>query len=231
MRDKKKLRRLLCLLVGMAFVSCLKAQPVGWSVTAQKKAGDMFTITAVPSLEKGWHIYAEKDEVTGIDGVQVQYESDAVSAAGALITDRTTVTIKDSVFDNRAVKVYTGDVRFSQDIRVTGTGLHRLRITVSGFAASGNEFQPFEQTLSVPLTEETAGVSSQETLTLKNINLASPIGECGGAADSSSKGIAAIFLLGFAGGLIALLTPCVFPMIPLTVSFFSSQAGIRQSRS
>ncbi|MGA1775464.1 MAG: protein-disulfide reductase DsbD family protein [Flavobacteriaceae bacterium] len=33
-----------------------------------------------------------------------------------------------------------------------------------------------------------------------------------------------IFLLGFVGGLLALLTPCVFPMIPLTVSFFLKQA-------
>ena len=34
-----------------------------------------------------------------------------------------------------------------------------------------------------------------------------------------------LFLLGFIGGLIALLTPCVFPMIPLTVSFFLKQSG------
>ncbi len=33
-----------------------------------------------------------------------------------------------------------------------------------------------------------------------------------------------LFLLGFLGGLLALLTPCVFPMIPLTVSFFLKQA-------
>ena len=37
-----------------------------------------------------------------------------------------------------------------------------------------------------------------------------------------------IFLLGFIGGLIALLTPCVFPMIPLTVSFFTKGAKNRQ---
>lgn len=34
-----------------------------------------------------------------------------------------------------------------------------------------------------------------------------------------------IFVLGFLGGLVALLTPCVFPMIPLTVSFFTKQSG------
>jgi thiol:disulfide interchange protein len=40
----------------------------------------------------------------------------------------------------------------------------------------------------------------------------------------SSNGLFGIFLLGFVGGLLALLTPCVFPMIPLTVSFFTKQS-------
>jgi thiol:disulfide interchange protein DsbD len=38
-----------------------------------------------------------------------------------------------------------------------------------------------------------------------------------------SKTLFSIFGLGFIGGLLALLTPCVFPMIPLTVSFFNKQ--------
>jgi len=41
-------------------------------------------------------------------------------------------------------------------------------------------------------------------------------------------GFMTIFLLGFLGGLIALLTPCVFPMIPLTVSFFTKGAKTRK---
>lgn len=44
---------------------------------------------------------------------------------------------------------------------------------------------------------------------------------------SSATSIWEIFILGFLGGLIALLTPCVFPMIPLTVSFFTKQSGNR----
>src|SRR5690606_37076817 len=42
---------------------------------------------------------------------------------------------------------------------------------------------------------------------------------------SSSSGLFNLFVLGFLGGLIALLTPCVFPMIPLTVSFFTKQSS------
>jgi len=64
--------------------------------------------------------------------------------------------------------------------------------------------------------------------TLQATNLA-PVGNCNGTTGDALKGnnqvasmsLWAIFLAGFGGGLIALLTPCVFPMIPMTVSLFS----------
>lgn len=45
---------------------------------------------------------------------------------------------------------------------------------------------------------------------------------------TENKGAWAIFVAGFLGGLLALLTPCVFPMIPLTVSFFTKSSGNRR---
>jgi len=45
--------------------------------------------------------------------------------------------------------------------------------------------------------------------------------ECGTPMIEEGKSLWNIFVLGFFGGLLALLTPCVFPMIPLTVSFFT----------
>ena len=53
-----------------------------------------------------------------------------------------------------------------------------------------------------------------------------PAGSCGGETESGS-GWFWTFLLGFGGGLLALLTPCVFPMIPLTVSFFTKGSKTR----
>lgn len=53
-----------------------------------------------------------------------------------------------------------------------------------------------------------------------------PAGNCGGETESGS-GWFWTFILGFGGGLIALLTPCVFPMIPLTVSFFTKGSKTR----
>jgi len=58
---------------------------------------------------------------------------------------------------------------------------------------------------------------------LTNVDLENPEGDCG--EKKSISNVWLVFLFGFIGGLIALLTPCVFPMIPLTVSFFTKGDG------
>src|SRR6185436_8205955 len=49
-----------------------------------------------------------------------------------------------------------------------------------------------------------------------------------GDQGTKNKSILSIFLLGLLGGLIALLTPCVFPMIPVTVTFFTKKSQDRK---
>ena len=63
------------------------------------------------------------------------------------------------------------------------------------------------------------------------INAAQFVGDCGVASGGSGDGssVVSLFLLCFFGGLIALLTPCVFPMIPMTVSFFVKRSKDRKT--
>lgn len=63
------------------------------------------------------------------------------------------------------------------------------------------------------------------------VDLANPLGQCGDVeiANVARKSLLNIFFLGFIGGLLALLTPCVFPMIPLTVSFFTKSSSNRKT--
>ena len=57
----------------------------------------------------------------------------------------------------------------------------------------------------------------------------SPLADCGEEDTAKGQNYLWTFILGFAGGLLALLTPCVFPMIPLTVSFFTKGSKDRKS--
>ena len=59
---------------------------------------------------------------------------------------------------------------------------------------------------------------------LPKVDIENPKGLCG-EEEKDTSDVWLVFLMGFIGGLIALLTPCVFPMIPLTVSFFTKGDG------
>ncbi|MCB0661724.1 MAG: thioredoxin family protein [Saprospiraceae bacterium] len=71
-------------------------------------------------------------------------------------------------------------------------------------------------------------VIDQEVPTIRE-TYTNPIGDCGEEDVARDQSLLWTFVLGFLGGLVALLTPCVFPMIPLTVSFFTKSSKDRSS--
>lgn len=78
--------------------------------------------------------------------------------------------------------------------------------------------------LSVPVsTSQSAALSEKGPMNLKvsTLDFQDPLTDCGVAPKPVTENYWTYLLLGFVGGMIALLTPCVFPMIPLTVSFFT----------
>ncbi len=72
------------------------------------------------------------------------------------------------------------------------------------------------------------GIESSVRVRIPSIDINNPVVDCGDAI-SKNNSLFTIFLLGMLGGLIAILTPCVFPMIPLTVSFFTHRPGDKSS--
>ncbi|MDR6085167.1 thiol:disulfide interchange protein [Chryseobacterium sp. SORGH_AS909] len=71
----------------------------------------------------------------------------------------------------------------------------------------------------ITVTESSALDPKQ--LKIQSIDIKNPLTDCGTGSSKINENYWTYLLLGFIGGLIALLTPCVFPMIPLTVSFFT----------
>jgi thiol:disulfide interchange protein DsbD len=70
---------------------------------------------------------------------------------------------------------------------------------------------------------ESSTVADKANLRRPNLDVKNPAGLCGEQKEAD-KSLWLIFIAGFIGGLVALLTPCVFPMLPLTVSFFTKRS-------
>ncbi len=102
-------------------------------------------------------------------------------------------------------------------------------------AKTDEKTEPSKDSVAAPVTTETvvenpakgevtvteASKLDPKQLKIESIDFQKPLTDCGTAATKVDENYWTYLFLGFIGGLIALLTPCVFPMIPLTVSFFT----------
>ncbi len=218
----------LLLLAFLLFPHLLFAQesPVTWDVVSAKKTINQYTITLQAEVAGGWHVYATDLVDIGIEGLQITWDNENIKKVDNLVSDPAPATISDAVFDNRQVAVHTGKFTIREDIVIEGEVPAVLKINLKGYAANNETFLPLEESLSVTLE---GGVVKDNTgrIKISTIDVNNPAYPCGDGV-REDKSIWIVFLLGLGGGLIALLTPCVFPMIPVTVSFFTNRASSRQ---
>ena len=208
--------------------------PATWSLTIEKVNGHEYNLAYKATLQEGWYIYSQfldkgGPEPTGF----VLDESDNVEALGK-VAEQSGHKVEgyDPMFEMNITK-YKGEVVFTQKIKVQDASK-----PVSGYVyfmtcddtkclpSAEVPFKAIPATLTALIGSEAAGKSAVATEAGSYTNITidkSTAAGCGhtGSDDQSKKGLWSIFILGFLGGLVALLTPCVFPMIPLTVSFFT----------
>lgn len=97
--------------------------------------------------------------------------------------------------------------------------------TEGGNPTGSVEQQQFDSSVLSVINREVTTDSVQKAITTGGNKYGEPQANCGNATEAAAdKGLLAVILLGFLGGLVALITPCVFPMIPLTVSFFTKRS-------
>lgn len=198
-------------------------QPLQISIQSQKTGPASYDLLVTVQVQKGWHLYADAAETIGIEPLQIVTGIPGIVFL-PVTSNKQPVTISDPIFDNQQLKVYNSDITVTQPIEIKGNIPSGIKVTVKGFAANKEEFIPFEEIREVVLE---GGIASKEDAIIETIDLDNPAADCGDSPENG-KGLLYIFLLGMGGGLIALLTPCIFPMIPVTVSFFTGKAKTRK---
>ncbi|HPF10779.1 MAG TPA: cytochrome c biogenesis protein CcdA [Flavobacteriaceae bacterium] len=238
----KKTTVFLLLLLSIFFSNSSLAQdyldPVKWKVTVEKEKDNRYNILMTATIDEGWHTYSQKqfgEEFEGPIPTEFSYNDSETTFKLLGPTSEPDITpVYDPVFELDVV-YFSDKVTFIQPIEVINS--EGLKITAEVYYSVCDEekcLPPETKTFELDLASGTSGVSSEEitsedlditvalTLDLKGMDRFEP-------AEKEEKGLWTIFLLGFLGGLIALLTPCVFPMIPLTVSFFTKSAKNKQN--
>ena len=216
----------------LALTFLLAADAIGqpaihWSFDSKKSDSSLYEITVTGTLPQNWHLYGLNTEVDGVTPV-FNFEYENVVLTDKPFFKEPPQILTDPVFDNKKTTVYEGKFSFTQRVRINGTLPALLKGTLTVYTGKAKEFYPMEQSFEIVLQGGSLSPAANSNIKLSFIDLEKPIADCGRQI-AKHQSLWAIFLLGFAGGLIALLTPCVFPMVPATVSFFTKRSSNRKA--
>lgn len=221
-----------------------QTQSVEWSASIEGPSDGVATVTVNGTISDGWHIYGFEmpslGQEAGVpDPTSISFDlPEGVIPDGDLIkTGNESMHFDD--FMNLNLPWLVGQVSFTQKFKVDKNASGSITGVVNYMACTEKSCTPparFEFDLQVgnksvaakndpPVKNEIAEVSRQ-SLTIQSVWW-DPVEV---STDNGVQSYWAILLFGFLGGLVALMTPCVWPMIPMTVSFFLKKSKSR-SRS
>jgi len=234
-------------------VAASENDPVSWVFVAEKMSDTEYALSMTGSLTEGWTIYS-KDGDPDIGFIPTTYfleAGDGVEPVGEATENSATLKKKfDKAWNANVDKIDGGQVIYRQVVKVTGTPVVNGFVEYQTcdeemcfppkevpFSLDLSGAQPLAMldgltaaagTPSAPTTVPTAAQVGVENLGINTVFNPEPVGECSeGTRDTADQSLLSIFGLGLLGGLFALLMPCIFPMIPLTVSFFTKSGGSR----
>ena len=199
------MRKFIFLLLALvSFAASAQEQVVAWSTDVKENGNGNYTLTIKADIADGWHIY---DATYSMTPTTIQFTTpEGIELSGELRALSTAKPVSDEFFGNYGE--YEGEAVYEQDITVTGKG-GKIKALVSYQACCEGSCTP----------------PNEEELTIEVGEIA-PVAEIKEVKNAASSGsLWAMILEAIIWGLAALVTPCVFPMIPMTVSFFMKSSG------
>ena len=209
---------------------------VAWAVYAEPLEGDQWQVSFHAEIDEGWSVYSTEnfgDMGPWPSSFSFDTLAHVIPQEGTQEVSEHTIEGHDAVFD-MTVRKFKHDVDFKRtvdlmvtDIPFTGQFEYMtcndemcLPPATIYFSCNPDSSTFLLSTVPFDLSAYSVVTCADGTYKLESVDLDKPVVPTG-RTDHKSSSLWMLFFLGFVGGLLALLTPCVFPMIPLTVSFFT----------
>ena len=240
------MQRLLLISLFSCLYCLLTIAQVDFSHYVKQTADDEITIFFSGKMSDGWHIYSQNEKNGPTPTTLTISSIKGAELVGKLTADQKPIKKFEEVFDAE-VMYFEKSVLFSQKLKLTDRKYsvegyleygacneqNCLPPTSVDFSYQGEASAPAEATEEKTTTSQTSLTSDTSTTsttsTTNDTSIASsPLPSApvpSSTSDSSTPSLWTIFLLGLLGGFIAVLTPCVWPIIPMTVSFFMKRGN------
>ena len=205
--------------------------PVKWSAKVDKITDTEYNLVMNGIIDSGWHLYSQFTPENGPLPAEFKFEN---SKANYELVGK----IKESPYKKQYNDVFEVDeyyfeknVTFTQKVKVSNSKLTSIKAMIDYQVCKEVCInQDFTFTFTLPEIKEVktsatvVKVDSLKNDTVQTTIKSSETVKLEATKKKPDSSLLTIFLLAFLGGFAALLTPCVFPMIPMTVSFFTKQS-------
>lgn len=207
-------------------------QVAKWSFRAVKQSDSSYLIIANATITEDWAVFSTTmpDDQPN---TRVSLDSGVNARLGAVKEGAGLINEKNSLLDT-FIRVFRKNFELQIPVTLHDQSDLKGAITFMAFkrdAFTNPESVPFRFKLNAAgeLVYKSSALSESATAANKikkaSIDFDHPVSKIGGTGAEGEKSLWNIFFLGLIGGLIALVMPCTFPMIPMTVSFFTKKAS------
>jgi cytochrome c biogenesis protein CcdA/thioredoxin-related protein len=195
-----------------------------WKIESKKIEDGKYELTFAGTITGNWQVYSPNQTLLDVKTTELKFADSGIVQQGDFILEGIPREISSVVFENTKVSVYETNVKWRGIIKINGKVPAKLQGTLFYTYGRNDEFYP--STVFSFVTAMEGGVQAA-SIKIASIDISNPKSPCGDDG-TKNKSLITIFFLGLLGGLIALLTPCVFPMIPVTVTFFTKKSTDRK---
>ena len=241
------------LLLGMALVSFAQIQdPVKWTYSVKDLNESETELQFIANLDEGWHLYSQYTDPAGPIAISFEFTpSNDYKLVGKVQEPK-----PHEEYDNDfkcTVRSFSGKVVFRQKIarltdknfKVNGTFSYQLCNDGSCIAPDDRDFSFSVKGAQLPLADDKMELSDDyggalfpDADTPEEMQEGEPVVDTAVAtvaeteeapAEKKGQSLIVVFLWALLGGILTMFTPCVFPMIPMTVNFFMNSTDDKRA--
>ena len=210
-------------------------EPVTWNSNIDKISDENYLITIDAYIQNNWRLYSQDLPKGGPEPTEFIFKEKQGYESLGSFEESKSIKKYDKLFE-LDLNYFEKGASFSQEIKLIDKNLEKIDVEINYQACDDRLCIFRSELITIPLSENFTSIekkldkksilkSKELLLNIKNKDFyTSKVSD-----DSKNNSYLKVFMLGIIGGILALLTPCVLPMMPLTVSYFLKKSNNKQS--
>lgn len=212
----KRFFLIFILLISSSIAIAQDSTDIGFSVSQNRISKTEVAVTIIGRvLQPGIDLFALQKQPDDAVYSQIIFDSSATPYLKGSIEEKGNLKTKTDTTLSVKVNFVNDSIQWTQKFNVEENDTALIKLTLAYMYKKGEEYPAGEKNLRVVIMPQKADQPDADKLTATN-------------GSKESESLLWIFLGAFGGGLLALVTPCVYSMIPVTVSFFTKRSTNKQ---